>query len=175
MVLGPVIQVMVPAVRAPASLSIWGPRAATMTGTGCWSGMSRVRLAESVSPSAATGPAVDQRHEDVEVLAEVTDRLVEAHAEHVLDDELVRQADAQGEASAGGLLGGEGLGGEHRGVAGVGGHDRRPELDRGGLAADDGQQGEGVVAEDLRRPVAGEALCLGRLRRLRRRRRCSPC
>ena len=54
MVFGPVIQVTVPSVRVPASLSSCGPRAATTTGTGVESGMvSATLLAVSVSPAKA--------------------------------------------------------------------------------------------------------------------------
>ena len=54
MVAGPVIQVAVPSAMRPVTLSIWVPSAATSTGTGGASGMSRASLAVSVSPSKST-------------------------------------------------------------------------------------------------------------------------
>jgi len=41
-----------------------------------------------------------QRHQDTQILAQMSHRLVVAQAEHALDDDLVAQADAQREAVA---------------------------------------------------------------------------
>ena len=38
-----------------------------------------------------------QRHQHTEVLAQVANRLVVTHSEHVLDDDLVAQTDPEGE------------------------------------------------------------------------------
>ena len=43
----------------------------------------------------------EERAEDVEVLGHVAGRLLEAHAQHVLDDDLVAEADAEREPVAG--------------------------------------------------------------------------
>ncbi len=53
-VFGPVIQVMVPAVRSAASFNIAGPSAATMTGTGTAPSTAIWAATLSVSPSKAT-------------------------------------------------------------------------------------------------------------------------
>ena len=61
--------------------------------------MGRVRLAR-----VAHVPVAQQRQQDVEVVAHVAGRLVERVAEHPLDDDLVRQADAERETSVEGGL-----------------------------------------------------------------------
>ena len=101
-----------------------------------------------------------QRPEHGEVLAHVADRLVEAHAEHRLDHDLVAQPDAEAQPAAGGGVHGQRLLGQHHRVARVRRHDARAELDAGHLAPDDRQHGQRVVPEDLRRPERGEPVRL---------------
>jgi hypothetical protein len=64
----------------------------------------------------------------------------------------MRQADPQYEAAAERSLRGQGLLRESGGVPRVGRHDGGAELDAGHLAADHGQSGDGVEAEDVRQP-----------------------
>ena len=92
---------------------------------------------------------MEQRHEHREVLAHVPDRLVERQAEHALDDDLVRQADAEHEAAAARGLHGERLLRHRQRMAAVGGHDAGGELDAGYLAADDREHAHRVESEDL--------------------------
>ena len=88
-------------------------------------------------------------------------RIVEP--EHVLDDHLVAQADAEGEAAVRGDRRGERLLGEGRGVARIGRDDERAQLDALGDLAGEGEEHDGVEAEDVRDPGGGEALLLGAL------------
>ena len=105
------------------------------------------------SPSNDDGLAPRQRAEHGQVLAQVADRLGEAHAHHRLDHDLVAQADAEAQPAAAGRVRRQGLLGQHHRVPRVRRHDARAELDARHLAADDGERRERVVAEDLRRPV----------------------
>ena len=153
-VAGPVIHVTVPEASRPAISSITVPSAATRTsGAGAliWSGPN----VEALHGLAGEGHllAGQQRHQHLQVLAHVAGRLLERQPEHVLDDHLVGQPDAQGQASAAGRLDGKGLGGQHHRVAGVGRARRRcrSPID-GHLPGDRGQGGQGVVGEDLGRP-----------------------
>ena len=107
------------------------------------------------------GLAPNQWHEHFEVLAHVGGAPLVGEAEHVLDDQLVGQADAQGETSRGGRLGGEGLLGDGRRMPGVGGRDRRAEADALGLAADEGQGRDGVEGKDVGQPDVVEPGRLG--------------
>ena len=91
--------------------------------------------------------------------------LLERQAEHVLDHDLVREPDARARAAARGDVHRERLLGEHHRVARVGGDDPGAELDAGHLAADDREHREVVEPEDLRDPVAAEALFGRRPRR----------
>ena len=56
-VAGPVIHVTVPSATVPASSSIFGPSAATSTGTGGSSGTSSAACVVMVSPSASALPS----------------------------------------------------------------------------------------------------------------------
>ena len=140
----------------PVTLSIWVPSAATSTGTGGASGMSRASLAVRVSPSTSHRLAPHQRQQDREVLPEVAHRLVPGDAQHPLDDQLVGQADAEREPALRHLLEGERLGGEHHRVTGEGGDDPGGQLDAGDLVRGDGEGGDGVDAEDLGHRHRGE-------------------
>src|SRR5207253_761939 len=75
------------------------------------------------------GLAVQHRHQRRQVLTHASDGSLPLHAPHVLHDELVRQPDAEREASAAGRLHREGLAGEHLGMARWDGDDGRAELD----------------------------------------------
>ena len=92
-------------------------------------------------------------------------RLVERQAEHVLDHDLVREADAEREASAARDLHRERLLRHRQRMARVGRHDAGRELDARHLAADDREHAHRVEAEDLGEREAREAVCLGRPRR----------
>ena len=101
------------------------------------------RRRTSALPSVSSGISTD------EVLAHVPQRLVEREAEHVLDHDLVREADAEREAPAARGLHGERLLRHRERVAAVGGHDAGRELDARHLAADDREHAHRVEAEDL--------------------------
>ena len=101
--------------------------------------------------------AAQQRSEHRHVLTHVHGRLRVRETEHVLDHDLVREADAQDEAPLGGRLGGEALLCDRAGVARIAGHHRGPELDPLGLPAGDGQRGDRMQAEDVRHPHGVEA------------------
>ena len=73
----------------------------------------------------------------------------------------MRETDAEYEAVAGGGLCGQGLAGEHLGMATPGRNNRGAELDRRGVPADDGQSGDGVGTAQLVEPEAVETLLLG--------------
>src|SRR5690606_36282988 len=97
--------------------------------------------------------ALEQRGEHLEVFAHVPDGSGEVVAEHVLDDDLVRQADGEGEpAGPDGEGGAARLLGECAGVARVGGDDGGADGDLGDAAARDGEGGERVESEDVRQP-----------------------
>ena len=88
-------------------------------------------------------------HEDGEVLLHVAGRMVEGTAPDPFHHHLVGEADPEGETPPGGGLDGEGLGRQHRRMAGMDGNDRRPERHRRDLPAHHGQSRQGVPAEDL--------------------------
>jgi hypothetical protein len=101
-----------------------------------------------------------QRAEHTEVVADVSDRLVVAQPHHVLDHDLVAQADAQRESATAGGADREALLSDRQRMARERRDDRRAELDPRHLAADERQRREGVVAEDVRHPVRVEAVRL---------------
>ena len=81
--------------------------------------------------------------------------------EPVFDGGAVGNANAEGEPSADGDLGGEGLLGHGDGVPREGGNDRGAQLNAAGLHAGHGDDGEHICAEVLREPVAVESLSFG--------------
>ena len=157
-VVGPVIQRMVPSASEPASSSIFEPERGDEHRAGFAVDRAEREVRVQVVAVEVDGFTTDQGHEDREVLAHVGAGLRERVAEHVLDHDLVREADAEGEAVAGRRLHGAGLRREHHRVPRVGRHHCRAELDGRDLPADDGEGGERVDPEDLREPVRGEAL-----------------
>ena len=98
----PVIQVTVPSVTVPASVEhLRGPRAATTSrgrrlahGRADRAGRHRAARARAVD---VDGLAAQHRDQRVEVLAHVGRGRVEAVAPEALDDDLVRQPDAERE------------------------------------------------------------------------------
>ena len=92
------------------------------------------------------------------------ERLLEGQAEHVLDHDLVREADAERQPAAGRDVHRQRLLRQHDRMPRVGGDDPGAELDAGHLAPDDREDGQVVEAEDLRDPVAVEALVRDGLR-----------
>ncbi len=147
----PVIQVTVPSATRPASLSMVSPKAATSTGGAAAPRNSRGAKAWVVmrSPVHVDLLAAEQRHESGQVLLHVAGRLVETEAPHPLHHHLVREADAQNQAVAGGPLHGEGLLGQHHRVAGVDRHHAGAQTDAGHLRPGGGQEGQRVGSEDL--------------------------
>ena len=86
-------------------------------------------------------------------------RLLERHAPHTLDNRLVRQADSELQSTATDYLAnGERLLGQHHWMSRIGGDHRCAQLDFRNLATSHGQCREGIDAEDLRYPEAGESL-----------------
>ena len=69
-------------------------------------------------------------------------------------DHLVRETDAERESSADRVLDGARLRREHRRVTGLDRHDRRAEVHVAQLTSHDGEHGQRVGTEDLRRPHA---------------------
>jgi hypothetical protein len=104
-----------------------------------------------------------QRREHRHVLAHVAERLRERQAEHPLDDQLVRQPDAQAEASAARGARRQRLLRHRRRVARVGRRDRGAELDPAGLAPAQRAGEDRVEAEDVGEPRRREAVCFRRL------------
>ena len=107
-----------------------------------------------------------ERHEHVEVLADVAQRLVERQPEHALDHQLVREADAEDEPAAADGLRGERLLGQRDRVTRVRRDDRRAELDARHLAAHDREGHERVHPEDLGEPEGREPVVGGSARRV---------
>src|SRR5215472_6184974 len=101
---------------------------------------------------------VKEWQQDRQVLAHVQDRLAEVVTEHVLDHDPVRQADAQHQPAVHGSGDSTGLLREHGGVPGIGGHDRRADIDARHLAAGHRQRGQRVHAEDVAHPRGREAV-----------------
>jgi hypothetical protein len=87
----------------------------------------------------------------------VLGRLVERQPEDVLDDDLVREADAQDEAPARRRLRAHRLLRHVEGMARVRRHDAGAELDARHLVAGHGDRRHGVDAEDVRHPRRVEA------------------
>ena len=87
---------VVPAARSPASFNITGPSAAIMTGVGAMSVMSRGLWIVKSSFCTSTMPGPAQRLvQHVEVAAHGRGAALVGQAEHVLDDPVVRDAQAQ--------------------------------------------------------------------------------
>ncbi len=92
---------------------------------------------------------IEERHQDGQVLAHVAGRPVEGLTEHVLDHDLMGEADPEREPTTGPGLDGERLSGQHHGVPWVGRDHGGPEPDAIHLTADHAEGGQSVVAEDL--------------------------
>ena len=101
---------------------------------------------------------VEQRHEHGEVLAHMPGRLLEAVTVHVLDDDLMRQPDAEREAAAEGHVGRQRLLREDGRMAWIGRHDRGTEFDARHLAACHRQGGQRLQAEDVGYPGRRKAI-----------------
>ena len=111
--------------------------------------------------------AVEQRQEDVEVFLHVPRGTVEGVAEHVLDHDLVREADAHHEPRpARGGLDGQRLLRHRMGMPRVGRHDGRHQLNRLGLGACERERAHRVVGEDVGHAKRREARCFRPLRLL---------
>ena len=116
---GPVIHVIVPSASRPVTFSICVPSAATRIGGAPYGGSTvSAPLVENDLALERHRLAVQQRPQDRQVLTHVPHGLVERQAPHRLDDDLVRQPDAEREPPAGRRLCREGLAGEHHRVAG---------------------------------------------------------
>src|SRR5262249_55544334 len=99
-----------------------------------------------------------------QVLAHIANGLFERIAPHVLDDDLMRQTDAQREATTTRRLHGQGLSGENRRMARVYRYDRGAELDVRNLTPDDGEDTQRLEAKDLRHPHRRETVIARSLR-----------
>jgi hypothetical protein len=96
--------------------------------------------------------------EDVEVGPHGGGRALVGQPEHLVDDPVVRDAEAERQPAGAHGLGRQGLLGQGDGVPGLDGHHRRAHLDAAGLGADQGGGGEGVeLVGDLRDPHRREA------------------
>ena len=93
-----------------------------------------------------------------EVLTHVHCGTIERQAEHVLDHDLMRQPDAEREPAVHRDLSRQRLRGEHHRVARVRRDDTGAEFDARHGAPGDGERGERIDAEDLRRPRRAEAV-----------------
>ena len=98
------------------------------------------------------GLAAQRRHQHGQVFAHVARRAVVRHAEHRLDHDLVRQADAEREAIARGRGGRHGLLCQRRGMTRIGRRHGRAEPDAFRLAPDHRQGPDGIEREDVRQP-----------------------
>ena len=84
--------------------------------------------------------------------------------EHLVDDPVVRHAQAEGQATVGDGLDRQGLLGQGDGVAWLHRHHRRPDLDAGGGGRHHGRRGQRVeLVGDLGDPDRGESRLLGPL------------
>ena len=92
-------------------------------------------------------------------------RLVETHAEHVLDDHLMAEPDAQRDPPVGGGLRSERLLGHRHRVARERRDDGGTERDLGNLPPHDPEQRQRLETEDLWNPPRREAVIVGLLRR----------
>ncbi len=105
--------------------------------------------------------------EDVEVGAHGGDGLLVGQPHHLVDDPMMRDAQAERETALADGLHGEGLLGQRHGVAGLDRHDGRPDFDTGRGGADDGGGGERIeLIGNLRDPHGRQAgrfrpLCVG--------------
>ena len=152
------IQRIVPSVRSPASCSIFGPRAAISTGVGATSVMSSGLCTRNSSFSTSTGPGRPAPGRARRGGRAGWRAGVVGQAEHLVDDPVVRHAEAEGEAALADRLHRQRLLGEGDGVAGLHGDDRGADLDAARLGPDERRGGEGVeVVGDLRHPDGGEA------------------
>jgi hypothetical protein len=124
-------------------------------------GVRRDRLTVDVALAAA-----QERHEHVQVLAHVPHRLRVRQAEHVLDDNLVRQPDTEREPAPTRGLHGQRLLRHRDRMARVRRHHTGQELDPRNLVSNHGQHAHGVEAEDLGECVAREAVLFGLARRV---------
>ena len=88
-------------------------------------------------------------------------RSVEAVSVHVLDDDLVRQADAEGKLAVKRESGSKGLLGEHCRMSRVGRYDRGAHLDAMHAVARDGKSRQGIKPEDVGHPGRREAVVHG--------------
>src|SRR5262249_34356085 len=110
----------------------------------------------------AAGP--DERTEHGEILAHVAVGLGEREPEHRLDHQLMREAEAEPEAPPGHRLRGRRPLRHRPLVARKGRHDRGAELDARRLPPADRGRHDGVHAEDVGEPSAGETVRLRTLR-----------
>ena len=108
--------------------------------------------------------AGQHREEDRQVLTHVPGRRVERQPEHPLDEELVRQPDAERQPTTREHRRSQGLLGEHHGMPRVHRHDVGPQLDPLRVPTDRGERGQRLEREDVRQP---ERVQLGLLRPLR--------
>ena len=112
-------------------------------------------------PSLKVHPALPQQGaQDGEIFLDVPGRMGVGKAQPVLNGGAVGNADAQGEASPDGHLGGQGLLRQRDRMARVGGDDGGAQLDAVGLHAGHGDDGEHSGPEVLGQPVAVEAVSL---------------
>jgi hypothetical protein len=129
-------------------------------GAGPWRGQADVRMKRASGD--VDGSAVEQRPQDRQVLAHVVGGPVEAVPVHVLDDDLVRQPDAEGQpAGPDRERRGQRLLRQHRRMPRVGGHDGGAELDAWHLAARHRQRGQCLESEDVRDPHRREPVIDG--------------
>ena len=130
------IQRMVPSACWPATRSSRGPGAASSTGISAVDEAGGAACTRKSSPVMLTcSPPQQEWRNDPDVLLGVPPRRVVGHAEHALDDRLVRRADAEREPArhADGRRDGGRPGGLEDGMAGVGLQYGGAELDaRGG-------------------------------------------
>ena len=103
-----------------------------------------------------------QWHENAEVLTKVTHWLVVRHTEHVLDHDLVAQANTQCEAIARSGSHGVALLCDGVWVTRECRNYRGSQLDTRNLTTNNGQCGQRIVSEDVGSPVARETVLLCR-------------
>ena len=128
------IQRMVPSVRSPARRSMTGPRAASSTGVGVTSVMSRGLCTRNRSFSTSTVPGPARAWSSTSRCgAHGGGGLLVGQAQHLVDDPVVRHAEPQREAAAAHRLGRQRLLGEGDGVPGLDGYDGGADLDAAGL------------------------------------------
>ena len=106
------------------------------------------------------GPSGEQLAQHAQILAHVAQRLRVRHPHQVFDHDLVREAEAEREATVRRRARGERLLGHRDRVTRIGRHHRGAELDLLRLAADERERRDRVETEDVGQPEAGEALRL---------------